>query len=102
MTREEIYNSLWSIALREVASRSYRFSADTEDQVKEFIHHGVFSNMTDSDIIDSSKIALAELNIRHICWELCRREHQRQHYHYIESRTFVEARFMICPRYPFC
>ena len=42
MTKEEIYNSIWSIAQKEVASQGYRFSADAEGQIKEFIRHGVY------------------------------------------------------------
>lgn len=30
MTREEIYNSIWTIAQEEVTSQGYRFAADAE------------------------------------------------------------------------
>ena len=58
MTREEIYNSIWTIAQEEVTSQGYRFAADTEGQIKEFIRHGVYNNMTATDIFNGSKIAV--------------------------------------------
>lgn len=102
MTREEIYNRIWSIAQKEVTSHGYRFSTDAEGQIKEFIRQGVYNNMTAADTINGSKIAEAERNIREICKELCRRERQRNHHVIVESRTFTETRFQFCPRYPFC
>lgn len=103
MTREEIYNNIWEIAQREVRSQGYRFSAETEGLMKDFIRHGVYNNMDSSDISNGSKIAEAQRNMREICQELCRRERQRQRREMIvESRTFTETRFQFCPRYPFC
>lgn len=102
MTREEIYNSIWAIAQKEVASQGYRFAADAEGQIKDFIRYGVYNNMTTFDIINGSRIAEAEQNMREICHELCRRERQRNQHIIVESRTFTEARFQFCPRYPFC
>ena len=98
MTREEIYNRIWAIAQREVAKHGYQFSSEAAEELKDFIHHGVFNNMPVSD-----KIAEAERNMREICQELCRRERQRQRpARIVESRTFTETRFQFCPRYPFC
>lgn len=102
MTREEIYSRIWSIAQKEVASQGYRFATDAEVQIKEFIRHGVYNNMTAADSVNGSKIAEAERNMREICQELCRRERQRNQYLIVESRTFTETRFQFCPRYPFC
>lgn len=102
MTREDIYNSIWSIAQKEVASQGYRFAADAEGQMKEFIRYGVYNNMSASDIYNGSKIAEAERNMREICQELCSRERRRNQYIIVESRTFTETRFQFCPRYPFC
>lgn len=103
MTREEIYNSIWTIAQNEVRSHGYRFSDETEILMKAFIRHGVYSNMTTSDIVNGSKIAEAEHNMREICQELCRREsQQRRGGTIVESRTFTATRFQFCPRYPFC
>lgn len=102
MTRQEIYDRIFAIARKEVESQGYRFSAETESQMKEFIRYGVFSNMNSADINNGSKIAEAERNMRVICRDMCHRERQRQHYHTIEKRTFTEMRFQICPRYPFC
>ena len=102
MTREKIYNSIWSIAQKEVASQGYRFAADADGQIKDFIRHGVYNNMTATDIFNGSKIAEAERNMREICQELCRRERQRNQHIIVESRTFTATRFQFCPRYPFC
>ena len=102
MTREEIYNSIWSIAQKEVASHGYRFSAEAEGLMKDFIRHGVFNNMKTADTFNGSKIAEAERNMREICQEMCRRERLRNQHIIVESRTFTETRFQFCPRYPFC
>lgn len=102
MTRDDIYDSIWRIAQKEVASHGFRFASDAERQIKEFIRHGVYNNMTSADVLDSIKIAEAERNMREICQELCRRERQRNQHIIVEGRTFVEMRFQFCPRYPFC
>lgn len=103
MTREEISSNLWEIAQKEVRSQGFQFSIQVAGQVRELIHHGVFSNMSTDDINNGRKIIEAEHNLREICQELCRREHRRQQRNrIIDSRTFTEARFQFCPRYPFC
>ena len=103
MTRDEIYNGIWLIAQKEVSSQGFQFSAQAAEDVKGLIYHGVYNNMTTSDIFDGAKIAEAERNMREIYQELCRRERQRQQRgRIVESRTFTEARFQFCPRYPFC
>ena len=101
MTRQEIYNSIISIAHHEVESRGFKFSPSAEIQLKEMVSNGVYNTMTDAECNNVAKIAEAQKNMREICIELCNRE-ERKRSMIVESRTFTATRFQLCPRYPFC
>ena len=71
MTRKEIYNRIISIAHQTVQSRNCSFSADAEKQLEELVLKGVNNTMSDTDVNDPEKVALAEKNMQKLCNVLC-------------------------------
>ena len=93
--KEELHNR----AIAEVAKYGYAFSTEAENQLLNLISEGV-NRMNNSGRISTIDMETASSNMTRLCLKLVQRENSR--YRIVESRTFISARFSICPLWPFC
>ena len=101
MTKQEIIRVILQEARSEVRRQGFSFSSEGDAYLVKFVTNGVNGNMSLHDCNTQSRIDLAKNNMREIVIELCAHERRRNNM-IVDSRTFSESHFHICPRFPFC
>lgn len=101
MTRLELINRMITIANEEVERQGYRFSELASTELVELISSGV-NRMSNAELLDYSKIMLAQRNTRVFVERLCEKHRRETNTRIVESRTFSQGRMSICPIWPLC
>lgn len=99
MNKKQFENELLSLTQDQVQKYGYHFSLETQEQLRELISSGV-NRMEYSGKTTPQDLDLARRNILELSKKLCENEASR--FKIVEQRTFTDARFTICPLWPFC
>lgn len=99
MTRQELIEHLIAVAHSEVANHNCRFEPAAELQLRELVTSGVDTMIrTNQNTING--VDRASNNMRLLCKKLCDRAIRTNRI--VENREFSNARWTICPIWPFC
>ena len=98
---ENFKNQLYEIAERRIRLFNYRFDVSSSIELRTFINRGV-DRMLPSEILDDSKRKLVENNLMKLIDSMASEGKRRNLSESIDTKAFSDARFSICPLWPFC
>ncbi|WDF56897.1 hypothetical protein [Mucilaginibacter sp. KACC 22063] len=94
---EQFKKHLFDVAATRIRQRGMPVPLMISELLRETINTGV-TNMSESELNDTSKRQLAEKNLLFLVDSMI----QRSLYEGLQTRTFSNARKSICPLWPFC
>lgn len=100
-TITDLKDRLWLAAQLAALRRGYRFSNDCEPHVRRFIEQGVNELNARGLLTDEVMIRLAEAGITTLVEKMAD-EALAQGFQELRETTFMSARGLLCPLWPFC
>lgn len=98
---ENFKQRLFAIADRQTRQHNTKFTDVAKWDLNKFVNHGV-DRMTENDLIDESKRALAERNFLRFIEAIISSAKNRKLLEGLDYRSFSDARNSIGPLWPFC
>ncbi len=99
---KEIFKKhLYDAAEKRIKQQNFNFNSLTSINLKAFIDSGV-DKMSDSDLADANRKSLAEINLVKLIDAMAKEGIKRSLTESLDSKTFSDARFSLCPLWPFC